>query len=480
MSRFWVGVCSLLAAFAFARCGSPDMSGSPATGAGDGGTVGSPDGGAGLDAGSGNADGGGGSVDAGTGPDAGTGGGTSDGGGSAGGGGGGGGSGGGGGGGGGGGSDGGTTASCTQSGLPSVAARNYVIDPAGRDPVYSAADSSGTLLFGVTGAGSPNSGNEAALVSPDGVTKKYLSFAKGAKLHSEPSGFSGWFGSFSGNFTGGHLDSNGDFTHSVNYKMADDARSMVTMFEDPRRGTLLVGKFRRVDEKDDVASFRAAYLNPNGFEAWRTPLANNVGLVFGGGLDLVGNAIVITDGSAKFGAGSISAQWLSSLGKDLTGEFQLISGFQAGSNTWFEVSALGGGGVAIRRVDAADSTGANQTSQYLCVVQAGDTSCGGVPDWLASRRNIRIEPVRNGAAYAALPDPGGVSDCRQTVELIDVNGASCGTMDLPMASGACTTRPLAVGKDGTLIQPLADPAWSCGPGDRPCRATWRWWSGLFR
>jgi hypothetical protein len=484
MSRFWVGVCSLLAAFAFARCGTPDMSGSPATGAGDGGTVGSPDGGAGVDAGSGNVDGGSGSVDAGTGADAGTGGGTSDGGdgsgggGSAGGGGGGGGSGGGGGG-SGGGSDGGATATCTQAGLPAVDSGSYVIDPAGREPEYSVADTTGTMLFGVTSGGSPATGNEAPVVSPDGKTNKYLSFVKGATLFSGPNGFTGPVSSFSGNFYVAHFDADGTQTGQVDYVMASDAQVPIISVGDPRSGTLIVGKFRSQSEAASAASRRAAFVSAAPAEVWSAPIAS-AGAVFGAGLDLASNALLITDGSSRYGAGAISAQWISSAGKDLTGEFQLISGFQAGSNTWFEISALGSGGVAVRRVDATDFTGKDVGSQYLCVVAAGGTQCGSPPDWLASRRNIRIEPVRNGAAYAALPDPTTVSDCKQTVELLDSNGASCGSKDLPMANGSCRTRELAVGKDGTLIQPLANGAWSCGPGDRPCRATWRWWSGLFR
>ena len=441
MFRFLVAACAGLAAVSLAGCGTPDMSGSPATGAPDGGSVGTSDGGTGTDGGSGNAD-------AGTGAD--------------------------------GGGGGGTAATCTQPGFPSVGARNYVIDPAGRDPVYSAADSTGTLLFGVTGAGSAISGNEAALVSPDGNTKSYLSFTRGARLHADPAGFSGVFGGFSGSFSVRHLDSDGKQTGEVGYNLADDARFAATMVADPRSGTLVLGKFRRSDAQGDVASFRAAFVTSASTELWSLALANTVGVIFGAGLDLSGNAIVITDGSARFGSGAISGQWISSSGKDLTGEFQLLSGFQAGSNTWFETSALAGGGVAIRRVDASDPAGVSQSSQYLCVVGAGATGCAAPPAWLAAHRNVRIEPVRGAAAYAALPDPGAVPDCKQTVELIDANGATCGSMDLPMASGACTTRPLAVGKDGTLIQPLADRAWSCGPGDRPCRATWRWWPGLLR
>jgi hypothetical protein len=299
-------------------------------------------------------------------------------------------------------------------------------------------------------------------------------------MHADPAGFSGLSGGFSGSFSVRHLDADGKETGAVDYNLADDARSAATMVADPRSGTLVLGKFRRSAVQGDAASFRAAFVSAAPAELWSLALANTAGAIFGAGLDLSGNAIVITDGSPRWGAGAISAQWISSAGKDLTGEFQLLSGFQAGANTWFETSALAGGGVAIRRVDASDPAGANQTSQYLCVIGAGATSCAAPPDWLAARRNARIEAVRNGAAYAGLPDPAAVSDCKQTVELIDANGASCGTMDLPMASGACTTRPLAIGKDGTLIQPLANEAWSCGPADRPCRATWRWWPGLLR
>ena len=443
-----------------AHCGGgagTPPAGNPDAGSGSGG--GPPDGSIGSsDAGGGGSTdaGGGGSVDAGGGGsgDAGSGGGGT----------------------GGGDGDAGTgSAACSQPGLAAADARTYVIDPAGREPEYSAADESGTMLFGVTSPGGPITANEAPLVSPEGTTKAYLSFARGARLHSGASGFSGVLGSFSGNFSVDQVDDDGRRTAGPGYVAA----GRIVDVADPRSGTLLLGTFRRAGEAESAASRRAVMVSGTKppAELWSAPLASN-GAVFGAGLDLFGNALVVTDGTGRFGSGAISAQWISSTGADLTGEFLLVSGFEPGSNTWFEVSALGKGGVAVRRVDATDFTGKDLRSRYLCVVDSGAKTCASPPDWLASRPNVRIEAIRNGNAYAVLPDPATVTQCEQTVELLDLRGASCGSVSLPMAAGSCRTRALSVGKDGTLIQPLANEAWHCDAA-RGCRATWRWLPGLF-
>jgi hypothetical protein len=419
--------------------------------AGSGGSVGAGGGGSADAGGGGSADAGGGSADAGGGGSADAGGsGSAD-------------------------AGGGGSAACSQPGPAAVAARTYVIEPAGREPEYSAADESGTMVFGVTGPGSPNTSNEAPLVSPDGTNKKYLSFVKGATLHADPSGFSGPVSSFSGNFSVDRVDVDGSRTIGPNYVAAD----RIVSAADPRSGTLVIGKFRRVSEPEAAASRRAAKISGNTppVELWSAPLAS-AGAVFGAGLDLFGNALVITDGSARFGPGAISAQWIGSTGRDITGEFLLIAAFEPGPNTWFEVSALGSGGVAVRRVDSADFMGKDLRSHYLCVVGSGAPKCDSPPDWLSSRENVRIQAIRSGTAYAVLPDPATVAQCEQTVELVDSGGASCGIVRLRMADGPCRTRALAVGKDGTLIQPLATEAWQCD--SRACRATWRWLPGLFR
>jgi hypothetical protein len=432
-----------------------------------------PDGGSGAGGGpsdGGTADaGGGGGVDAGGGSDAGGGGdgGASDGGG---------------GGGGGGGTDGGGGGgtACTQPGPASVEPRRYVIGPAGREPNYTSGDATGTMLFGVNGPAIRNP-NEGALVAADGTEKRYLVFVRGATLHADQSGFSGMFGGFSTSWSFRHIDANGDETGSVSYNVSNRNNATPPLqFADPRDGTLLAGEFRRTSEPESAASRRAVFLRGSGpSEIWTAPLAGSGG-VFGAGLDLASNALVIMDGSARWGSGAISAQWFSSTGAKLTDEFLLISGFQPGASTWFEVSALSGGGVAVRRVDATDSSGKVRSSRYLCVVGVGETSCGAMPQWLASLRDQRIEPIRNGAAYALLPDQTAASDCTQHVELLDANGTSCGGADLPMAQGSCTTQPLSVGREGTLIQPQAEKAWDCSDSQRGCRPVWRWWPGMFR
>jgi hypothetical protein len=131
-------------------------------------------------------------------------------------------------------------------------------------------------------------------------------------------------------------------------------------------------------------------------------------------------------------------------------------------------------------VDSVEADGKVRSSRYLCVVGVGETSCAAPPEWLASLRDQRIEPIRNGTAYALLPDQKAVSDCSQHVELLDASGASCGGMDLPMAEGSCITEALSVGRDGTLIQTLAEKAWDCTDPQRGCRPVWRWWSRMFR
>src|SRR4051812_37575715 len=163
-SRLLIVAAASAVSLASARCGVTEAS-PPGAGSGgvDAGTGGSDAGTTGTDAGTG-----GGSVDAGGGgpADAGGGGGSGGGGGGVDGG-----------GGGGGGTDGGTGGvACTQSGPASVASRSYTIDPAGRDPGYTAGDGSGAMLFVVTAPGSPGRDTEGALVSSDGALKKYLSF----------------------------------------------------------------------------------------------------------------------------------------------------------------------------------------------------------------------------------------------------------------------------------------------------------------
>ena len=333
------------------------------------------------------------------------------------------------------------------------------------------------LFFGTV---SPSGGRffEGVLVNPDGTTRQFLGNSRGMHLFAQPSGFQVLAGSFDGHFIITHIEDDGQGSVRRDYRAFGPTPPIV--IPDPRSGLLIVGNFRSSGEPDSAASRRATFVNgdPASTELWTAALAGG-GAIFGAGLDGASNALIVFDGSARGGAGAISAQWIGADGRDLTGEFLLLSGFTPGGHTWFETSALADGGVALRRVDSSDAAGDDRSSRYLCIVRTGATACETPPDWLSARRDARIEPIRGGAAYAVLPDRKLDTDCTQMVEVLDAkSGASCGSRELRIAAGNCGTRPLGLGKDGTLIQPLPPQAWPCD--SRGCHQAFRWWPAMMR
>jgi hypothetical protein len=204
-----------------------------------------------------------------------------------------------------------------------------------------------------------------------------------------------------------------------------------------------------------------------------TPLASR-GTVFGLGVDLAGRSLIITDGAAKFGAGTISGQWFDHDGKDLTGEFALITGFAPGASTWFEASPLIGSGLLVRRIDG----GAH--AQALVIATSGSTTVQTPPDWMRARTDTRLQIARGGHAYAVLPLGAKAVSCSQRVEVVAPDGTSCGATDYPIATGTCDTHDLALGADGTLIQQLPDAMETKDDtvGFHTC--TWRWWAGAAK
>jgi hypothetical protein len=209
--------------------------------------------------------------------------------------------------------------------------------------------------------------------------------------------------------------------------------------------------------------------------AWSSPPASS-GAVLGVGIDERGAILVVTSGASKFADGAISAQWLDASGTALTDEFLLISRFQSGPSTWFEVRPTIGGGVAVTRVDRDPAAGFLETwsSEHLCLVDAGATQCRDAPEWLRSRRDTSLFVVRQGRAYALASRRRANTDCVQSVEVFTPSGTSCGALLLRAAEGKCSLRDVGIGVDGTVVQtPTTDT-----PGaDRP---PWRWWPGLLR
>jgi hypothetical protein len=246
---------------------------------------------------------------------------------------------------------------------------------------------------------------------------------------------------------------------------------------DSREGTLLAGDI----STSQAGPFRHAaimYTSGGTYPVVRwgpQPLASG-GDVFGSGVDLLGRALVITDGSATFGAGGISAQWFGPDGTPLTGEFLLIAGFVTGPSTWFETSALIGGGVVVRRMDGYNPTHAHA----LVTVASGSATAQPAPAWMTSRPDTRLQVARGEHAYAVLPAGAKAVTCSQRLEVLAPDGTSCGAADYPIAAGICDTYDLTLAADGTVIQQLPLSMEDASPYSGGTSCTWRWWPAAVR
>jgi hypothetical protein len=197
----------------------------------------------------------------------------------------------------------------------------------------------------------------------------------------------------------------------------------------------------------------------------------SAGTVFGLGGDANGRVLVVTDG----GSGNIDAQWFDENCTAMTGAFRLITGFQAGANTWFETAPLIDGGVAVRRVDQQnDGTGRPYTtSRWLVTVPLGATRATAAPQWLTSRPDTNMAIVRSGRAYAMLPLGAPAAICGQMIDILASDGTQCGSFAVGLESGLCRTEDVTLALDGTPIQlrPRASFPGSCA---------YRWWPSALR
>jgi hypothetical protein len=201
------------------------------------------------------------------------------------------------------------------------------------------------------------------------------------------------------------------------------------------------------------------------------------GAFLGAGVDVQGRSLVITDGGARFGSGHVSAQWFDQTGSALTGEFDLFPG-PFGHDDWFEGWPLIEGGLLIvrRTFSAADTT------QKIAVLRAGETRAAAVPTWMSSRANSRLQIAYGGRAYAVMPLGAKDVPCTQRLEIVAADGTVCSARDYAIATGTCTTKDLALGADGTVIQPLPDELETKVDNgvvtEHTC--TWRWWPRALR
>jgi hypothetical protein len=98
------------------------------------------------------------------------------------------------------------------------------------------------------------------------------------------------------------------------------------------------------------------------------------------------------------------------------------------------------------------------------------------PAWLAADANTKLETVRGRKAYALLPFGGAsAKPCEQRVEIRAPSGRLCGTLTFKYGTGACITKDIDVGWDGTVIQ--QSPVETCSGST--CTCSHRWWPRLL-
>jgi hypothetical protein len=255
---------------------------------------------------------------------------------------------------------------------------------------------------------------------------------------------------------------------------------------DPRGGVLLSGRLSASYPDTPKVPTVMLYRTTSAPElVWGPRPLDSTGAVLGSGVDLQGRSLVITDGSVRFGAGHISAQWFDPAGSALTGEFDLFAGPFLGEQ-WFEGWPLIGEGLLLVRrtfVPEADRPGySDLKTEKIAILDAGATQAASVPAWMSSRPNTRLQIVYGGRAYAVVPLGARNVPCTQRLEIVAPDGTVCGARDYAIAEGTCSTKDLVVGANGTVIQALPDAmetaAETLGGYEQTC--SWRWWPRALR
>jgi hypothetical protein len=339
-------------------------------------------------------------------------------------------------------------------------------------------DASGMLALVVNGG----HGDQIDFVSPSGTLLRTGSTSMDGFLLPQPMGFaevSGrpylgptWAIQFGQMISG--FDSDGNRT-GASFLANHSGQWNLPAAADPNGGVLFAGDLAMGPSEPTLHA--ALMYGGGGTSAsvrWGPKTLASSGTVFGLGVDLLGRSLVITDGVPRFAGGTISAQWFDKDGSALTAEFVLLTGFSPGPSTWFETTALIGGGLLVRRMDGPSH------ARALGVLRSGSASVDPGPDWMMSRRDVKLQIARGGKAYAALPLGAKGVLCTQRVEVVAPDGTSCGATDYPIAGGTCDTLDLNLGADGTIIQqlPRAMEQTNSVVGGHTC--TWRWWPAAFR
>jgi hypothetical protein len=354
---------------------------------------------------------------------------------------------------------------------PADVAMHQYVSKAGDECLPGTGDGAGTLAFPISFSLSNAHGDLVDFVSPAGdLLNEWNDGFFEPNVVAQPSGFMGASNEPALGPAQIEIPS-WDSTGNPSTPRVFVPRTNWSYAGDPNGGLLIAGGTGQVEMFNANASSSIRF-GP-------VALASH-GVVFGAGVDLLGKSLVITDGSAAFGAGAVSAQWFAADGTPLTGEFLLIAHFTPGTNTWFEASPLLGNsaGLVVRRMDLDGTPLTTQKSLALVTLQSGSTKASPAPQWLVSRPNVQLVITRKGHAYATVPYRAIDVPCTQRVEVLAPDGTLCGSRDYPIAAGTCTTGDVTLSLGGTVIQQLPAAMESPPSGNHTC--TWRYWPGALQ
>jgi hypothetical protein len=175
-----------------------------------------------------------------------------------------------------------------------------------------------------------------------------------------------------------------------------------------------------------------------------------------------GDFLVIWQGDSIFGGGTLAAQWFDAQGHPETGIFDA----RLTSTQDIVAKPLADGHVAIKL-----------EGQWAYAFAPGETAPEPAPCWLQARPDTDVFLVHGNSMQALISSKG--MSCDQALELVDANGASCGTFAVDSPSESCGTGRVSIGADGTVlenggyetVQTLYGPRTACLE---------RWWPALLQ
>jgi hypothetical protein len=361
---------------------------------------------------------------------------------------------------------------CAGLGPQPALPQDYALEPMEQSCQPGVGDSHGLLLF-TARRSNPSQGTMELFAPRDQPIMRGQFLDTYMRLFSEPEGLEGLLTSNSQGYVyAQHFDSDG-----VPRENGGPLQHPSTPWPaaDPTGGLMIAGDLGYIRPAATPSPSLFSYgSGPGPITRWDRRLSSR-GPVVGIGVDVNGRTLVVTDGAAAYGAGTISGEWFDAAGNG-SGEFKLFGDFTPGRSTWFQLAPLIGGGLAVARFDG---TGPHDiTSAWIGVVGSLSHAMDAAPAWLSSRGNTWLEIVRGGKAYAFLPLGAAKVTCAPQIEVVSPGGQSCGTHALFLASGTCDTFDVTAGKDGTLMVELPDSMERSSGAGRSC--TWRAWREELR